>query len=53
MNFHKKCKGKPTQRKYAELIIKAGFEVYSVPYLVGEDILIPRLQTNSGTMNRY
>lgn len=46
-------KGKPTQRKYVKLIIEAGFQVYNVPYMVGEDVLIANLQTKGGRADHY
>ena len=46
-------KGKPTQRKYVELIKEACFEIYHLPWLVGEDTLMRGMQIKGGTMGYY
>ena len=45
--------GKPTQRKYYELIKRAGFETYNMPLQVGEDILIKNLHADSPTLKLH
>ena len=45
--------GKPTQRKYFELIKEAGFEIYHLPLLVGEDIFTYGERDKGGTMGHY
>ncbi|MBN2317100.1 MAG: hypothetical protein JXM79_24450 [Sedimentisphaerales bacterium] len=45
--------GKPTQRKYIELIKEADFEIYHSPLLVGEDVIMSSLQSKGGTMGHY
>ncbi len=45
--------GKPTQRKYYELIKRAGFETYHMPLQVGEDILIKNLHADSPTLKLH
>ncbi len=46
-------KGKPTQRKYVELIKEACFEIYHVPLLVGEDTLMRAMQIKGGALGYY
>lgn len=45
--------GRPTQRKYAELIRTAGFSIYHFPLQVGETERIKAVQTKGGTMSSY
>jgi UDP:flavonoid glycosyltransferase YjiC (YdhE family) len=44
--------GKPTQRKYGELIRQAGFETYQAP-IFDENAALSRLRSKGGTMAHY
>lgn len=44
--------GNPTQRKYIKLIKEEGFEIYHIPFLVGED-MIEKMQEKGGTADFY
>ena len=45
--------GKPTQRKYVSLIKEAGFEIYHLPLLAGEDIITHAMQVKGGALGLY